>query len=246
MREQAMTETKTERIRRHLSETLPPPGSELPSESELMAEHGVSRNTIRRALDALEAQGLIVSSQGSRRIVRDTHRWHWSMSEWERAHSYDGDAWANTIKAQGGEPYNDIQVTTISAPEEVAKVLRIEPGTTIQARFRVRSVDGEPHQLCNSYFPPFVTDGNELFWKPGDVGVPGGLLAATGHKQARFHDTLTARMPTDEEAQRLRMALGTPLLVHTRTGFDAEDRPVRLMVTRMAADRVEISYDLET
>lgn len=239
-------ETKTERVRRLLRDSLPPPGSELPSEAELMAEHGVSRNTIRRALDALEAQGLVTSSQGSRRIVRDTHRWQWSMSEWERAHSYDGDAWANTIRAQGGEPYNDIQITTIAAPEEVAKALRIEPDTPIQARFRVRSVNGEPHQLCNSYFPPFVTDNNELFWKPGDLGVPGGLLAATGHKQARWHDALSARMPTDEEVQALRMPPGTPMLVHTRTGFDAEDRPVRYMVTRMAADRVEISYDLET
>lgn len=241
-----MTETKTDRVRRLLREALPPPGGELPSEAELVATHGVSRNTIRRALDALEAQGLITSSQGSRRIVRDTHRWHWSMSEWERAHSYDGDAWANTIQAQGGEPYNDIQATTIAAPEDVAKVLGIEPGTAIQARFRVRGVNGEPHQLCDSYFPPFVTDGNDLFWQPGDLSVPGGLLAASGHRQARWHDTLSARMPTDEETQRLRMSPGTPLLVHTRVGFDAEGRPVRYMVTRMAADRVEISYDLET
>jgi GntR family transcriptional regulator len=241
-----MTETKTERIRRQISESLPPPGSELPSEADLMAEYGVSRNTIRRALDAIEAQGLITSSQGSRRVVRDTHRWCWSMSDWERAHSYDGDAWANTIKAQGGEPYNDLQILTIAAPEEVARALDIEPGTAIQARFRVRGVNDEPHQLCNSYFPPFVTDDNELFWKPGDLGVPGGLLAASGHKQSRWHDTLSARMPTDDEAQRLRIAPGTPLLVHTRTGFDADDRPVRYMVTRMAADRVEISYDLET
>ena len=120
--------------------------------------------------------------------------------------------------------------------------------TLYMVRWRTRmaaSVNGEPHQLSDSYFPPFVTDDNELFWRPTDLGVQGGLLAATGHKQVRWHDTLTARMPRAEEAQRLRMPAGTPLLVHTRIGYDEQDRPVRYMVTRMAADRVEVSYDLE-
>lgn len=240
-----MTDTKTERVRRLISESLPEPGKPIPSEAELMDEYDVSRNTIRRALDLLEAEGLISSSQGSRRIVRDSHRWHWSMSEWERAHSNDGDAWANTIRAQGGEPENDLQIVAEQASADVAEALGIEEGTAIQARHRMRSVNGEPHQLCDSYFPPFVTDDNELFWRPTDLGVQGGLLAATGHKQVRWHDTLTARMPRAEEAQRLRMAPGTPLLVHTRIGYDEKDRPVRYMVTRMAADRVEVSYDVE-
>jgi GntR family transcriptional regulator len=85
-----------------------------------------------------------------------------------------------------------------------------------------------------------------LFWNPSDLGVLGGLLAATGHKQARWHDLLTARMPSADEAQRLMMAPGTPLLIHSRIGYDAEGRPVRYMVSRMAADRVEVSYDLNT
>ncbi len=240
-----MTEHKHERVSRLLRESLGEPGSVLPSESQLMERFGVSRATVRQALATLEAEGLITSSQGNRRTVRGSKLWCWPMSEWERAHSNDGDAWANTIRAQGGDPDNDMQIVTIQAPADVAKALNIAPGTPIQARFRLRSVDGEPHQLSSSYFPPFVTEGNDLFWDPGDLGVPGGLLAATGHRQKRWHDTMTARMPNAEEAQRLRMAPGTPLLVHTRVGFDAENRPVRYMVTHMAADRVEVSYDLE-
>ncbi|MEQ4209890.1 GntR family transcriptional regulator [Actinopolymorpha sp. B9G3] len=239
------TEHKHERVARLLRESLGPPGSALPSEAELVEKFEVGRGTIRQALATLEYEGLITSSQGNRRTVRDGRRWEWPMSEWERAHSNDGDAWANTIRAQGGEPKNEMRITTIEAPAEVAKALQIPEGTPIQARYRVRSVDGIPHQLSESYFPPFVTDDNDLFWDPRDVGVQGGLLAATGHKQARWYDTITSRMPTADESQQLRMALGTPLLVHTRTGFDAEDRPVRYLVTRMAADQVEVSYNLE-
>lgn len=52
-------------------------------------------------------------------------------------------------------------------------------------------------------------------------------------------------MPTAEEASTLRMPPGTALLVHTRIGYSKDGRPLRYMVTRMAADRVKISYDLD-
>nr|WP_202444116.1 GntR family transcriptional regulator [Streptomyces sp. SID8375] len=47
----------------------------LPSEADLMREHGVSRNTIRRALKVLEAEGVLESAPGiGWRIVRDGDR----------------------------------------------------------------------------------------------------------------------------------------------------------------------------
>ncbi len=241
-----MPERLQERVARLIRDSLGEPSSPLPSEAELVDRYGASRNTVRAALSALEAEGLITSSQGRTRRVREIRRWEWKMAEWEKAHNNDGDAWANTIKAQGGKPRNDLQILSIQAPADVANALQIPAGTAIQARNRRHWVNDEPHQLSDSYFPPFVTDGNDLFWNPSDLGVPGGLLAATGHEQVRWHDTLTARMPSADEAQRLMMAPGTPLLIHTRVGYDTDARPVRYMVTRMAADRVEVSYDPNT
>lgn len=237
-------EPKWQQVRRQLEDQLGEAGEPLPSESELMKVYSVSRNTVRQALRALEASGLITSGQGSRRVVRGGRRWHWDMSIWERAHSNDGDAWANTIRSQGGTPYNDIQIVTEVVPAEIAPILDIPEGTVIQARHRIRSVNGVAHQLSDSFFPPWVTE-HELWHQPGDVGVQGGLLAATGHAQKRWHDTITARMPTSQETERLRLGPGTPLLVHARTGYDDQDRPVRHMITRVAADHVEVSYDLE-
>jgi DNA-binding GntR family transcriptional regulator len=46
------------------------PGSALPSETELMAAHGVSRATVRRALLVLESDGLITTHRGRGRYVR--------------------------------------------------------------------------------------------------------------------------------------------------------------------------------
>jgi DNA-binding GntR family transcriptional regulator len=46
------------------------PGSVLPSETELVAAHGVSRATVRRALASLETDGLISTHPGKGRYVR--------------------------------------------------------------------------------------------------------------------------------------------------------------------------------
>ena len=46
-----------------------PPGSSLPSEAQLCAEYRVSRNTLRRSLDQLANEGLIVAQPGRGRVV---------------------------------------------------------------------------------------------------------------------------------------------------------------------------------
>jgi DNA-binding GntR family transcriptional regulator len=57
-------------LRQRLADGDPPPGELMPSESALCQEYGVVRNTVRRALAALEAEGLIETLPGRGRIVR--------------------------------------------------------------------------------------------------------------------------------------------------------------------------------
>jgi len=47
------------------------PGRPVPSESSLMGEYGISRDTVRRAMDVLREQNLIVTVQGKGSYVRD-------------------------------------------------------------------------------------------------------------------------------------------------------------------------------
>ena len=59
----------TDALRTRLSGGEFPPGSSLPSEAELCAEYHVSRNTLRRSLDQLAAEGLILAQPGRGRVV---------------------------------------------------------------------------------------------------------------------------------------------------------------------------------
>ena len=61
----------TEALRARLAAGEFRPGSTLPSEAALVAEYGVARNTVRRALDQLADEGLIVTQPGRGRLVAE-------------------------------------------------------------------------------------------------------------------------------------------------------------------------------
>lgn len=218
---------------------------ELPSESDLMREFDLSRSTVRQAFATLVNEGLISARSGTRRRVAKRQRLQWPMTTWEKAHTADADAWAVSVRDQGCEPSTSTAVHIERASADVAAALDLDEGAPVVVRRRIRSVDGEPHQLSDSYFPQWLADAHPVFLEPGDLSASGGLLASVGLPQARYLDEITARMPTPDEARLLGVGSGVPLLLHTRTGYDKSERPVRHMITRMAADRVDVRYELD-
>lgn len=217
----------------------------LPSDADLVSEFGYSRATVRQAFTALENEGLIIARAGSRRRIRSQRRWDWPMATWETGHTQAEDAWAASIHDQGGQPKTEVTVHIERATPDVAQALQIDAGDQVVIRRRVRSVDGEPHQLADSHFPYWLAEKFPVFLQPGDLSAPGGLLASVGMPQARWADEITARMPTPEESRLLEATKGVPLLVHTRTGYSKQGQPVRHMITRMTADRVHVRYELD-
>jgi DNA-binding GntR family transcriptional regulator len=196
-----MTEAIYARVARAIRDDLGPAGSSLPSEAHLMRRHEATRGTVRRALALLEAQGLVLSSQGKPRTVRGSKRWRWNMTEWELKHkSYDADAWGHSISEQGGEPRSEIQIASELVPDQVAPLLAVEPGTAILARHRLRFVDGEPHQLSDrsagSHRPCSVSmagrDNQRDAVHRGDRSTPDGSRDAADHA---YPDRLRQRRP---------------------------------------------------
>ena len=243
----AANESKVDLAVRLALSKLGEPGAPAPSEANLQEWAGVSRITARAALAQLESDGWITpTTPGKRRTVRDRRRWHWAMTTWEAGqhHSADADAWAATVAEQGGEPSTEVSVSVVAADADIAAALEVSEGEAVVCRGRVRSINGEPHQLQASYFPKWLTDDAPIFLQPGDISAPGGLLAHSGHPQAVIHDEVTARTPTDEERQVLRMSPTETLLVVKRTGKNADGRPVRFMVTRCAATTACLSWEL--
>lgn len=227
-------------------------GDMLPTEPELSREYGVSRDTVRQALQHLTAEGILTSQRGRGREVRRYKRLEWWPARFEHLSQrldHEGsehDAWQADVARQYRDPRQEVEVGLIAADDLVADRLGVEIGETVARRARTRYVDGRPWQTGDSYYPMWLAEkGDRILLTPGDVIVPGGFMAYLGHQQCWYDDRLTVRMPTLDEIKRLDLVTGTPVLEHVRTAYDADDVAVRVIITIAPGDRHVVRYQVD-
>ncbi|WP_062211418.1 GntR family transcriptional regulator [Streptomyces sp. NBRC 109706] len=211
------------------------PGDRLPGEPALVREHGVAKETARRALTLLVTEGLAVRRQGSGTYVREFRPIRRVAN---RRLARDGWGAGRSIWAADlGErelSVTDVRVAEAAAPEWVSRGLNLDEGAVVLVRERVFVVEGEPVQVATSYLPAELVRGSAI--TRADTG-PGGVfarLAELGLEPVRFTEELRARMPSREESERLRLGEATPVVEICRTAFTADGRAVDL--TRMVLD----------
>ena len=221
----------------------------MPSEPELARDYNVSRQTARTAMQALERDGLVVVRPRRGRIVRSTQRLRWHLSEFERPDRTvltTSDAWETDIESQGHDPARqDLQVEQITPPPSIAARLNLDPRTDrCIVRRHVRYIDGKPAIISDDYFDERIVRGTELA-EPEDTSRE-NILAEAGYEQVYDTDEIITRMPTPEEIEPLEISPGTPVAEHIRTGYTAEDRPVRVMVSIVPGDVLILQYTVPT
>jgi Transcriptional regulators len=133
-----------------------PPGEKIPSEKELCSLYGVSRITVRKALDELERSGHLVRRQGKGTFVTN-------ISFEQRLSKFY--SFSEELKQRGLEEHSQvIHFEQISAPDEVANQLGLEPEGQVFKLTRLRLVDQTPYTLETSYIPvdvcPILTKEN--------------------------------------------------------------------------------------
>ncbi|MFL6146913.1 MAG: GntR family transcriptional regulator [Pseudonocardiaceae bacterium] len=225
------------------------PGVLLPSEPELARDHGVSRQTARAALQMLEREGLVTVRPRRGRIVRSQNRLRWRLSEFElpeNTGTTTADAWEADIERQGHDPTRqDLMVTTITPPNEIAARLNLSPATDLcVVRRRTRYIDGNPAIISDDYFDERIVRGTELA-EPRDT-TREDILAEAGYPQTYDIDEIITRMPTPTEIERLQIPAGTPVAEHIRTGYTAENQAVRVMVSIIPGDTLILQYKVPT
>lgn len=110
-------------------------------------------------------------------------------------------------------------------------------------RRRVRSLDGEPYYINDTYFPLELVDGSEIM-SPADIARGANrVLAELGHEQVRALDELYVRMPTPDEVYRLKLGPGTPVAVYIITGITEQAGPVRVAINILPGDRHVIAWE---
>ncbi|MFI7098421.1 GntR family transcriptional regulator [Streptomyces sp. NPDC050161] len=206
-----------ETLRQAVTAGTHPVGSALPSEAELAAAHGVSRGTVRQALAALQAEGLIGSRQGARHLVLSTAPSQSftelrSFAQWARA---------------GGRTPGGLVLETArgTADGEEAALLQVLPGAAVLRVLRRRTLDGEPVLLERTVYAHWVADAVEAL--PADCeSVTQALLDSPGLVCAHGEHHIDAVAAGTVDARELRVRRGSPLLRVRRTTTTADGRPV--------------------
>lgn len=221
------------------------PNAQLPTEPELMDRYGVSRGTVRSALAALSNQGLIVTAGRRGTFVRDRRQLVYRPQEEFRPvpASPEMDQFMAARQAEGRKPSQTIDVAIVNPPGPVATRLELADGEPVVVRKRVRSLDGEPWNTNDSYFPLRLVDGSEIV-TPSDIARGANqVLAELGYEQVRALDEVHVRMPTPDETHRLALGPGTPVAVHVATGYTEDGKPVRVVVNVLPGDRHVLAWE---
>ncbi|MFJ8112330.1 GntR family transcriptional regulator [Streptomyces sp. NPDC096132] len=195
------------------------PGSLLTSEPRMAAEIGLSRITVRHAIQSLTERGLLVRRRGVGTLVA-----HGRSERAPAPAALDED-----LRGEGRAPAADVlRCGTEPASAEVAAALAIADGGEVMVLERLQYEDAVCVGRLRNHLPRDLV-GPELLSPPDGrlraVGLQ-GLLRALGVVLYRAQHTIGARVATAEECELLDVGEGTALLTLTRTTFDRTGRPV--------------------
>jgi GntR family transcriptional regulator len=223
------------------------PGEQIPTYDKLADQYMCSLGAVRKAVDLLKQQGLLISEQGKGVFVRKraVARRH-GMERYSRAVWSAGSSILVAEAAKQGHDASQLvrHLGTVPAPAAVAERLGIEPGDDVHVRRRTTLIEGRPHQLADSYYPLEIAEQVPAL-KREDTGPGGGFarIEEAGIRLARIREEIAIRMPAGPEVGVLRLPEGTPVAELIRTVCDTGGRPVEVMIATLAGDMTTFDYE---
>jgi GntR family transcriptional regulator len=217
-------------LREAIEKQVLAPEDALPSERQLAAELGISRITVRKAIEGLIDEGLLVSRQGSGNFVGTR-----IDKNFAKLTSFSED-----MRSRGRAPRSvwlkRAQGTV--APEEALK-LALSPGTQVFRFHRLRFADDEPMSIeyCTvvaACLPSLEAVGESLY----------EALEQHGCRPVRALQRLRALLLNDEQAKLLEAQPGDAGLLVERLGYLRDGRAVELSQSFYRGDTYDFVAEL--
>jgi GntR family phosphonate transport system transcriptional regulator len=207
-------------------------GDRLPGETTLAARFAVNRHTVRRALTALKADGVVNAEQGRGWFVAEARRLSYRIGKRTRF-----------SEGLSGQAHNLerrlLSTSNETASATVARALKLKPGT-VTIRIETLSIaDGRPLSRATNWleqrrFGEFPA----MFERARSVTAVFRSFGIADYSRAATH--ISARHADAEETRLLRLAPGAILLVSESIDADPEGRPIQYALSRFPADRLEL------
>ncbi|MEV0276548.1 GntR family transcriptional regulator [Streptomyces sp. NPDC050610] len=208
------------------------PGSLLGNEIELAGRLGLSRPTVRQAIQSLVDKGLLVRRRGVGTQVLHSQ----VKRPLELSSLYDD------LEAAGQRPATRVlRHSAESATAEVAAALGVPEGADVVLVERLRLAHGEPMAHLRNHLPAGLLDLDGAALE--ETGLY-RLMRAAGITLHSARQSVGARAATAEEGERLSEPVGAPLLTMERTTFDDTGRAVEFGSHVYRASRYAFEFQL--
>lgn len=187
---------------------------------------------MRRAIAELAARGLVRVEQGRGTFLQDL------VIDYplRRRTSFS----ANLLAQDRSPSHAMLEVVEVAADAEVARVLGLRRGAATVRGTSVGFADDVPVSYGHSWFPAARFPGlaDRLRQQSSISAVLRGYGVGDYRRQAT---RVLARLPSAEEAARLKQPASEPVLVTEAIDVDPDDRPIRYGVTCFAGARVQLT-----
>jgi GntR family transcriptional regulator len=212
-------------------------GERLPPEIELARQYGVSRITTMQALSALASEGLIVRQQGrgtfvARRADRKV-----------RIAKFTGTL-EDVIRDARGVGTKLLAHEEVSAPSDVAELLKVRARSPLTLITRLRLIAGSPSILARNY----IRTEWARYLVPGKVDWDRTMLELLEREAGMTIDvgrlTIQAETADAAVAVLLQVPVGSPILQVRRLDISRRHGPIQYVVSDVRADRYVYSVDL--
>ncbi|MGA5549826.1 GntR family transcriptional regulator [Streptomyces pseudogriseolus] len=223
---------KRERVRDALLELIEArrPGDAVPSERALCARLGVSRPTVRAAVDELVVAGLLVREHGRGMFV---------AAEKITQELVAGRGALTVPQAKGVWTSRVLELRTLPAGARVGRRLRVSPAATIRYAARLRLVDGAPMAIEHLHLPAVLVPGlTEAELEQGDLYEH--FRDRHGVRVAEAVQSVEPTVVTRAEADLLDVPELSPALLFERLTTDTAGRPVEYVRSVYRGDRYRI------
>lgn len=198
-----------------------PHNGKLPSERKLVETFGVSRITVRHAIQDLIRQGMVKSQPGKGLYVTLRPRGY----ELQVLESFT--ATALSTNRQPGSMLVEVQAYKPAA--DITRPLFLPEGAEVVILKRIRLIDGVPVAIQTDWLPAAQVPGlADLDWTGSNRSLYAELRDRYHIQPGRDHTTLSARIATPWEAERLELASPAAVLTVDQIVFDRRNRPINM------------------
>ena len=219
-------------IREAIAQQVLGPDDALPAERQIASDLAVSRITVRKAIDGLVEEGLLIRRQGSGNFVRARIE-----KNFAKLTSFSED-----MRSRGRTPHSEWLKRSEGAvtPEE-ALTLRLSPGAPVYRFHRLRFADAAP--MCLEY----ATIAADCLASLEAVGVSlYEALEAAGNRPVRALQRLRAILLNAEQAKLLHAHVGDAGLLVERIGFLRDGRAVEFCQSYYRGDTYDFVAELSS